>query len=156
MSKNTTPDFHPDTVKAIETLSTIEPKYEDGKYVFPKDTYGKLLTGNITPELADELANHHTAVVAAFHHYSGEKLAIEAFKKNPELDRVEAHLDLNGKDTLDIAYTRVKEGNAAGTPYTKYCASTVDYTVHAAGTSRGDLKLSRNALAANAQAAYGS
>lgn len=129
---------------------------KDGAVAITEDLYKKYLPESIKPELLEEQQKFNSQFFAATAKVVGEK-AIDAMKKNAELNEVNAAVPLIGKDAFEMSFKRSvarpdPQGNGTTTSYGSLSSKVVTY---AAGASRGQLLKVRKELSEAATAAFG-
>lgn len=136
----------------LKTNLVIDPA--TGVASVPEEWYVQNLPEGLSADTYKQLSEHNTDVLAAAALANGEA-AIDAFKKNKELERVSLSLPLVGKDTIGVVTDRTYNARnvQSGEVTVKYGRTSASFDIYAADNGRGDLKKIREHLYSTAAAA---
>ena len=133
---------------------------KDGTIEVAPDLFYKHLPEGVTRELVEAAADYQGEFMVAATNAIGEH-AIPFFKKHKAHEKLNVHVPLVGKDTLELKLYRSKtypgmvRDGVKGPETTKHCVIDAKLNVHEADDSIGQFKIARKALNVNALAAYG-
>lgn len=131
---------------------------DDGLSVeIPKDLYVNTLPEGITESQIKAVQQHNSTFFPAMTMAVGE-VAINAFKKNKDLESVEAKAKLVSRDAYEVTIKREQEQRNPhdGSKTTVYGAPTSKVVTYAAKSKGQDMAAVSASLKAKALAAYGS
>jgi hypothetical protein len=147
--KKEIPQHIRDLAAALKKQMTV---LDSGVFELPADAYETHLPDGLTAAHLKKGQAFTTDLLAAQALATGE-LGIKFFNKHPTATQVSSELKI-GKDSITSVFQRSKPvPDGKGGIQTKHGVSSTKYSAYAAGSSRGSLKLVRDLLSAQAEAA---